>query len=68
MRWKALDIFSAFYALKGGFGLVSHDYTKKTTLLGVRLQQNKNWVGIFFIKNHRLSADRWLRCDVWLVL
>jgi len=67
IRWGEADIFSSFHALKGGFGLVSHDYTRSVTLLGLRLQENKNWLGVFFIKNHRVPAGSWLRFDMWLV-
>jgi len=66
-RWNELNIFNAFYALPGGFCLVSHDYTRNLTLLGWRLQKNKNWAGIFFMQNRRVSAGDWLRADVWLV-
>jgi hypothetical protein len=67
VRWGELNIYNALYAVKSGFGLVSHDYTRKISLVGLRLQENKNWVGIFLIKNHRLSAGSWLRLDAWLV-
>ncbi len=68
IRWNELDIFSAVYMLRGGFTLASYDYTRKSTLLGFRLQEKRNWVGIFLIKNHRVPAGDWWRFDVWLVL
>lgn len=68
VRWGEVNIFNALYAIKGGFGLVSHDYTRKVSLVGLRLQENKNWIGIFLIKNHRLSAGNWFRFDAWFVL
>jgi hypothetical protein len=68
IRWNELDIFSAIYMLHGGFTLASYDYTRKSTLLGFRLQEKRNWVGIFLIKNHRVPAGDWWRFDVWLVL
>jgi len=68
IRWNELDIFNAIYMLRGGFSLVSYDYTRKSTLLGFRLQEKRNWVGIFLIKNHRVPAGDWWRFDVWLVL
>jgi len=68
MRWHELDMFSAIYILRGGFSLVSYDYTRRVTLLGFRLQEKKNWVGLFLIKNHRLPAGDWWRFDVWWVL
>ena len=47
IRWEALDIFSAIYMLRGGYTLISYDYTRKVTLLGWRFQEKNNWVGIF---------------------
>jgi hypothetical protein len=66
IRWGELDIFNAFYMLKGGFALISYDYTRKVNLLGLRLQENKDWLGIYFIKNHRFHAEDWWRVDFWL--
>lgn len=68
MRWNELDIFSAIYMLRGGFTLVSYDYTRKVTLLGWRLQEKKNWVGIFLIKNQLVPTANWWHFDMRLVL
>jgi len=68
IRWHELDMFSAIYILRGGFSLVSYDYSRRVTLLGFRLQEKKNWVGLFLIKNHRIPAGDWWRFDVWWVL
>jgi hypothetical protein len=66
-RWNTVDIFSVFYARKGGVGVVSHDYTQNITLYGCRLQKDKNWLGLFFLQNRRVPAGNWLRADVSLV-
>jgi len=68
MRRNELDIFSAVYVLRGGFSLVSYDYTRKVTVLALRLQAKRNWAGVFLIKNHLAPAADWWRFDVWLVL
>jgi hypothetical protein len=66
-RWDELDIFNLSYAMGGGYGVVSHDRKSQTTLWGLRLQKNKNWLGLFFIKDQRFAAADWLRLDFWMV-
>lgn len=66
-RWDELDIFNLSYAMRGGYGMVSHDHKNRTTVCGLRLQKNKNWLGLFFVKDRRLAATDWLRLDFWLV-
>jgi hypothetical protein len=66
IRWGELDIFSGSFSALGGFGLFSHDYTRKITLFGLRLARNQNWIGIFFMKYWRLEKADWLRLDIWL--
>lgn len=66
-RWDELDIFNLSYAMGGGYGVVSHDHKNRTTVCGLRLQKNKNWFGLFFVKDRRLAATDWLRMDFWLV-
>lgn len=66
-RWDELDIFNLSYAVGGGYGIVSHDHKNKKTLYGLRLQKNKNWLGLYFIKDRRAAATNWLRMDFWLV-
>lgn len=66
-RWDELDIFNLSYAMGGGYGVVSHDHKNRTTVCGLRLQKNKNWLGLFFLKNRRFAAANWLRLDFWLV-
>lgn len=68
IRWEALDIFSAIYMLRGGYTLLSYDYTRKVTLLGWRLQEKKSWVGIFLIKNQLVPTGNWWHFDMRLVL
>lgn len=66
-RWDELDIFNLSYAMGGGHGVVSHDHKNRTTVCGLRLQKNKNWLGLFFVKDRRFAAADWLRLDFWLV-
>jgi hypothetical protein len=66
-RWDELDIFNVSYAIGGGYGVVSHDHKNGTTVCGLRLQKNKNWFGLFFVKDRRFAATDWLRLDFWLV-
>lgn len=68
IRWNELDIFNAIYILRGGYTLASYDYTRKIILLGWRLQEKRNWVGIFLIKNQLMPAGNWWRFDLWWVL
>lgn len=66
-RWDELDIFNLSYAMSGGYGVVSHDHKSRTTVYGLRLQRNKNWLGLFFVKDRRVAATDWLRLDFWMV-
>ncbi len=65
-RWDELDIFNLSYVMGGGYGVVSHDHKNRTTVCGLRLQKNKNWLGFFFVKDRRFAAADWLRLDFWL--
>jgi hypothetical protein len=65
-RWGGLDVFNGRYYAFGGFALISHDYTNKITLFGWHLQQNKNWLGVYFKQHARFSKADWLRFDFWL--
>jgi hypothetical protein len=66
-RWAELDIFNLSYIMGGGYGVVSHDHKRRTTVYGLRLQKNKNWLGLFFVKDQRPVAPDWLRLDFWMV-
>jgi hypothetical protein len=66
-RLDKLDVFNLSYAMGGGCGVVSHDHKNKTTVCGLRLQKNKNWLGVFFVKDRRPAAADWLRLDFCLV-
>lgn len=65
-RWGELDIFNGRYYAFGGFALISHDYTNKITLFGWQIEQNKNRVGVYFMKQERIPKADWLRLDFWL--
>jgi hypothetical protein len=66
-RWDEFDIFNVSYAMSGGYSVISHDYTRKMTVCGLRLQKNKNWLGLFYVMDRRLAAADWLRLDCRLV-